>query len=777
MTVRRLASVSATRYDQRVVVGTLLTVFLTTMVVTLIPGLPAVVSAPPIVVVLSLIPGALALLLLMDEPTVDASFVVLSVGVSLLLIMGLGVLLNLALPLGGIDRPMSLVYLILGTSTLVGVLGTGAYYRADGEVLLLPAIDFELRNLLAFALLPLWSVIALDVLNGTGRNEPLLFVLGLVALVPLVGSLAPSDDWRAFGIWSLALAVLYHDSLWVYSNFGGSPGVIRAWEVQRWTPGTVEADATSTTLLENGVLFPTFARLSGVDILTHMEVIHPFLVAFIPLAMFVMFRRCVDAKSAFVAVMLFIFAHPFYLQYPTVGRATMPVLFLVLIGVIVTDRTIETVPSSLLLLLFATGVVTTHYGTAYYVMATLLGGMALSWCYRVLDKYGPVNESGDCAPGTDSLVEMLQGSVMISRKLGNKLSVSFGLYYSTAAIAWYLFTVEGAKFALFPQHSYKILDQFFRGALFIGGSTQRLQRTYGGEAIELSKGLYVGFIVLIGIGILLQHYRRFLTEGDISFDDEYLAVASVLFGLFGITAIFRTWGGGRPLMITLSFTAVFGVSGISWCVTRVHEVVGQGNPVLGSLDGPLSGRKLGRAVFAVLLAVFFLLNTGTASVVLLDGRAPNNVPLHPQIDESENPDVRSSLYRITDVEAHVWINEKNPSSPNVAGKVYGDELAHGQVDWYRPAIELRTEGHSAYYDIQKPRGNIVGFKNASQPGYVLLLGHNLRMQLLVTAEGVVSLRRISTPLSNSNLVYNSGNSHVYFRANSTSDAVDGGTAD
>jgi len=722
----------------------------------LLPNLPAILAAP-LVLALVFVPGSFALTAISPRQ-LNIWVIITTAGLSLLFIMMTGAVLNLVLLPIGIERPLSTIPIVIGISTVLGSLAVPHLRNPDRVVLTIPSQSPDFHTYAVLSLLPLWSILSVSLLNRTGKVVPVISVLVLVGLVPVFATIKSDQDWHAFGVWSIALAILYHDSLWIYSGFGGSPGVVSTWELGRWTPGIGSVGPASTTLLENGTLFPAFARLTGVDILTQMEVINPFIVSLIPVGMYVAFSEFVESDTALLASSIFVFAHPFYLQYPTAGRAAMPVLFLVMLSIVVANKNIDTFESRLLNLIFATGIVTTHYGTAYYVLAAVLIATVLRVVYDILDELLAEGEklltTDRISRNTPSLDELSE-----TRRRNAVFSLTFSLFYGVAVIWWYMYTVGGAKFKLFPNHSIRILRQFTEGTLFVGGTTERIQRSYGGEAVSISKNIYILLAVLTLLGLLVAHYRNIWQPSDFSINRTFLSFSTGLFGLFGLTVIFQTWGGGRPMMVAFSFTSLFAVVGFFWVSGLVSKMLGY----IG-VSKRFSKTRPAKFIFATLLVVFLLLNTGVASAILLDGRAPSNVPLHSQVENSPNPSVRSDAFRTVDTHTHVWINDNHPRTNSDWGKVHADAIGSGQTDWYRPRIELQSVGHNAYYEWWKPRFDLYELAGDRSPsGYILLMGHNTALNTISVGNSEeISLDQIRPGLSNMSRIYSTGDTSIYF---------------
>jgi uncharacterized membrane protein len=730
--------------DRKAVVGLLVGGYLLAIAMValahLAPVVPPIVTTPPIVLALTFVPGALLLLSLDRAEDIGARWVGYALGVSLLLLMLLGLSINIILPFVGIERPLSAAPLVASISVLVAAVAAGAFVLRDGDVAVVAPSLFA-PTPLALLLLPTFGVIAISVFNRTGVNLPLLAVLTAIAFVPLVVYLRIDSRWHALGIWTMALAVLYHDSLHRTSTFSGNPVVVSIWKAGRWTPGTEAGGRVSTELLQHGTIFPMYANLADLNIMTQMTVVNPLFVSFIPLALFVAFRRYVDSGLAFVAAALFVFAHPFYNQYPPAGRAATPVLFLALFAVVLTDTDIHPGIASFLTLFFGTGVVFTHYGTSYFVMVSFIGALvllALLWSADdVLD--APLQDRSENAR---TAVRTVFRSVR-RQSGGAVFSWTVVAFYVVVTFSWYLYTNAGRAFGLFPRHLSRSLDQLLTGSSDVGRTGARLQRDYGSEVIYFSKRIYMFIGVLMAIGFVVAYYRRYKRgdgRGLARRDDAFLAIGTAMFALFGGTVFIRTWGGGRPMMITFVFTAVFAMFGMVW--------LGGGLELASDLDRlpsiPIPGETAAVSMFAVLLAVLFVLNSGVATAVGLDARAPSQTP------------VPREGYQETDLATHAWVIDSREE-----GTVYGDHIAFGHTDWLLPAIAARTDG-GVGYGGEKPRNHLDELTDPdAESGYLLLLGHNVATG---TFDRYASRQPIEDvrPEYRENKVYTTGQSTVYY---------------
>jgi hypothetical protein len=300
-----------------------------------------------------------------------------------------------------------------------------------------------------------------------------------------------------------------------------------------------------------------------------------------------------------------------------------------------------------------------------------------------------------------------------------------------------------------------------------GRTTNRVTESYASASIEISKYIYILIALLIATGFLIVYLRRVLAN-DHRFDDHYLVIATALFGLFGVTMIFRNWGGGRPMMISFSFTTVFAALAATQLAGGTKRIVRTTVDHLPLPSGPrravlaITSRdlRIGNQAFAVLLVVLFVLNTGVAAATVFGGFAPSNVPNQATLATDQNPKSQVSVHRETDITTHVWMVQHMDSSYGA----YGDTFAIRQFDWYRPDVAARVPPTRGGYTAEtKPELVDIREQQAgTQPGYLLLTGHNLALNHLWTSKFHPPTPIEELPLNRRNKIYSTGESHVYF---------------
>jgi len=727
----------------------------------------------------ALVPGALFLTLVSFGPQAELRWLLYSVGTSLLSIMSVGLVLNLVLPTFGIQKPLSGLTLGVSLSLMVVSLA-GAVRIADPVGRRVPVPGRKgVRNYItrwvdprtfALLLLPPVAILSVAWLNRTGDNRPLLVLFVVIALVPfaVARDWIPAQ-WHSLAIWSIGLSLLWHKTFWRFYDFSGHASIVNVWKLGRWSiteRGSVDLAAT-TPLLPNVTISPTFAHLGDVHIFTQIEVLNPVLVSIIPLGSFVVFRRVFDSKSAMLGASVLAFIHPFYFQLPPGGRAAMPILFLVLMSVVMTDGGMDPLLRKGLMIGFAAAVITAHYGASYFVMAALLVASGYMTLVKNVESY--VLKRNKARPdGGDSSQVSRMAEAMPQRRT---LSVIFLVLYVSITHGWYMYTFGGQKFRQFIIRVSTALTGFLSDGSLSGGTANRIARNYGAPSIQLSKLIYIVLAGLVAVGFLTMFVRRlFDEEWDVpEYIEEFVSLAAGLLVVFSLTFIFQAiWGGGRPMAITFSLTAafaVFGVRSIGGASLRIADrlpgVFRSQSSTTYARGGPIS-----HSVFALIIATLLILNTGVAAALVFGGFAPSNVPVTGQIASSDKPDVRNVVYKESDVASYAWLRNNGKADT----MVFGDPLSRAMAkDWYAPLVTARTDPDRATsFNWNRDIRDLADHGGAV---YVVLSGHNVEMRTIVLSDSAgysyqrtgEEISRFRSTVTGQNIVYTTGASTVYIK--------------
>jgi len=666
---------------------------------------------------LTFVPGSLLLTLLRISPFDELQKFMYTIGVSFLWIMGIGGIINVIYPLLGINHPLYPIPLTTTHIILIIILIMIIRKKINDQDM--PRIGLQFSKIrpiiLFFLLLPLLSILSVNYLNITGKNLPLLLVLGMIALIILLISfdlLSGNDNLYVVALWCITISLLYHESLWIYYTFTGQPNVINAWRFGRWSPIANDTDAGITPLLSNGILIPTYAVVEGVSMYTQLHVINPIIFSFIPLAMFATFRQYTDTKSAFLGTASLIVGSSFYAYALKAGRVGLPAFYLALLGSIISDRNLSPAVRRVLMLLFSSGIIVSHYGSTYFVMFALLSAFLIIHIIKLFNRWTRDSE--------------------INYIIYHKLSWEFVVYYVVLALTWYSYTVSGEFFVPFVYHIQNILNFGF----LEGAGVVRLTKEYGTLSIRILKCIYIIIILFIVVGIIDTYYKKLFQFRNSRFDHGYLALATGVISAFGLV-FFKSgaWNFKRPYMLMMSIAGIFVVMGA--------EKIFRDN---------------GKKVCGVLLATFLLLDSGFVAAIV-GGYAPNIVPLQDRLKTIPDPYFRSVVYEETNDQALIWLALHRSKDASI----WCDHIMLGVVlDTGPPKLAAKgidlipRELVPKVYEISK-------YGKGINEEYILLGGHNIDMKLIaISPNKLDSIKSLEFELIRRNLVYTNGKAAVYF---------------
>ncbi len=337
---------------------------------------------------LMIVPGFLTLIGLRIKSLPAWGKLVLTVGLSLLELMLVGLIGNTVLQWFGVLRPLQTNYLIDEISLLLAVLAIFSWRRLSIDI---KAAGSKLKKLfgdrlnLILVLTPL-SFVALAVMGATALNngvgEPWTFIMiwaiagYSTALVYLSKRL--NDSVICWGMFLSALSLLLMTSLrsWYISGhdiqqefkvfeLAKNNGV---WQIQKFR------DPYNACL--SITLLPTmlFNLLKSSD--TYIfKLYYQIIFALCPIVIYLFMRRWVSRALAFVSVIYFIAFPTFFTDMPSLNRQELGFLFFSLLLYIVFSSGIKKSLQKGLFLALAVGLVLSHYSTTYSAIAIF--GVAL----------------------------------------------------------------------------------------------------------------------------------------------------------------------------------------------------------------------------------------------------------------------------------------------------------------------------------------------------------------------------------------------------------------
>ncbi|WP_276300060.1 DUF2206 domain-containing protein [Halorussus lipolyticus] len=739
----------------------------TAIVVVQIALVGLVVGDPPIPLVRPILAGIYALFvpgipvaLLMDlDENRFPRLVVYVVGLSAVVILGVGAIISLLYPMVGIDAPLRAGSMAGSLTITMFLLCAVILARRDERPVRVPLQGAFSPAPLALVLVPFLSVFGITFQNATGNNSLLLVVLILVSVFPVLNaSERLPKRWVPLAVTVVAAALLYHNSLFG-AGIGGPSGAAHTLDTGVWKP-------SEASVLPNGVLFPTYAMLTGLKLGAATSTVNPLLVVFLPVILFEGYREQVGDRAAFASVSLFMFSFPFYVLYSIAGRVATPVFFLALEGLVLSDGDIDLFRKRVLAIVFGMGLAVSHYGTAYVAMVAFGTAFVVYLLLGVIDRVRiPLSRGSFSARVRD--VDL---NALVDDLTPRLLSPSFVAFYVVFVIEWYFYTTGGEKFAVLPRKIIGVVNRFFEASAS-GTAGSAVSKQYGSTSVAISRQLYILIGALMGIGLATTMFARVFRKDSVDVDDEFLALAVGFMSMLGASFFVVGFNVARIMMIVFTFTAVFAVYGLGTMVEaglttrRILGRVADRDPrgavrkaLALDFDRAFGGFRTELSLLSVILCAFLLLNSGVATVLVTHDYAPSNVITQQQLEDSEEVQVQLKAKGCVDcnIQSHAWLF----SHRNRSEHAYGDFKAWAQVDFYRGPLV----GQLSYYPKKTVyRSMWYATNGTASRSLVLVLDHNTDTGVMLVDSMYYwkSLQYLDPVTDRSHVVYTTGETYIY----------------
>lgn len=607
----------------------------------------SVLRAVFVVGYLSLVPGWLLIGLIDPERNSGSNIIggerqfdstertLYSFGLSLLSLIFIGLVVNTALPLVGVDEPLRPLPLALGLSLYSGLL---AVMHEQREIDPRPSLielrrgAYEWRVIVFFSFLPVVALVGAHFNRVYWTNIPTLLFLLLVTAIPLllIGGAIP-EHLHPFSIYTTTLGLLVFGSLhtsfltgrdanWEY--YFSSLVIERGW----WDPAiNFKADV----MLGISLLRPGYALLTGLPLESVYKYISIVMFAAVPVGLYHVSRSrsWVTPRIAYLSTFLFISFWSVYTKLTHNYRQQLAMIFLILL-LVAWQHSRQTGRQgrvgSLLIVLFGAGLMTAHYATAFVFLT--LSVFVISIALPVIFINNRVKWFSD-TPYTLPVVAV--SGVLVT------------------SVMWYMYVGNGILFRQLSRIGGMILIEL------IGVQTS-VSATGGSGARWITRDLYsisyevfrwlnyvtVGFVT-IGYLWIVYHDLRERTLARL----EYILFSSAM-GLMLVAAVLFPSANpidlARLYPIALFWIAPLAVKGALLVFGLITSVL-RGNP---STDGG-DFRQVPLGLF---LAIFLLYSSGFIPAVTGEFQYNNALLIEQELEDPlEIADAAGSIRTAQDV--------------------------------------------------------------------------------------------------------------------------------
>ncbi|GAB4315533.1 MAG: DUF2206 domain-containing protein [Methanobacteriaceae archaeon] len=634
-----------------------------------------------------------------------------SIGLSLSLIMILGLIINSIYPLIGINEPLSLKPLILTFSCLMIVLIFFFYITNDKKICTIKFEKFYNNKIITalIIILPLMSIIGTSLVNTNIFNFFLVLLFPLIVLLMLIFVFKTnSHELYPLVIFSISLSLLFQRSL--ISNY------LTGFDIQseyyyvslvlKSSYFNINVPGTLNSMLSLTFLNPIYAKILNMNEIWVFKIIYPLIFAIVPLYLYNLYSKVIknnNSKIAFFSVLLFVSFYAFFTEMLALARQEIAFLFVVLLsGLIILEK--KSYKISLLTVLFLMSLVFSHYTTAYLYLFLL---MAFTVPYLF--------------------------------KKNQKIGISFILLFLTIIYTWYVYTSQSEAF----MSAFKFINRMFSSIqteFFSLGSRDPGVSYLVGQIPEssLQRKFYAIFQYTIQISIAFGIIKTILKNQSLMVKKDYLKFAYGSFLLLILTIIIpflSTINISRLFLFSLIFIAPFSIiGGIS-----IFRILFQKFDSNFSINNALK-------IFVVLIIIpYFLLNTGFIYYATND--PPSSITLDNNMDYAK--------YKESEVAGVKWFVYNRNGNSTIIGDVYGSLIFLGYIQ----DISLRTISNGTILNNK----TYLFFREYNIKNNKLFVSNRNKNGLLFNE--YVNMTSKNFPLTNK--IYDSGSSILLFEGEQT----------
>ncbi len=329
---------------------------------------------------LLLLPGFLLLWIFYPKSRDFWEVLTYSLGLSLVLLMLLGLTINAFLPLLRINSPLSFLPILISCNTLFLLLWVYLFNRNTPFPLFLEKVSFK-RSLLSYLIpcvFPILSILGAIRINSNDSNTLTMYMLGFIALfVLLLTILRDKINEKIFPLSALmiGLSLLLMTSLRGWYITGHD--IYLEYYVFQLTKlhhiWNMSAFPNPYTACLSITILPTIiATITHIPDLSVFKVINQIIFAFFPVITYLFLKKFINPFLAFLGTFIIMSLPTFMVDMPMLNRQEIALLFFALLLNTLFTQGFSLKIKWTLFLLFGLGLTFSHYSTTYITLTLFL---------------------------------------------------------------------------------------------------------------------------------------------------------------------------------------------------------------------------------------------------------------------------------------------------------------------------------------------------------------------------------------------------------------------
>jgi uncharacterized membrane protein len=681
---------------------------------------------------LSFLPGFLVLKTIRLDRISRIENILFSIGLSLAILMFIGLLSNEIYPALNVLEPLSAFPLTATIFTFTLVFYVVSYYRNKNlSMETVSNINFS-RFFPLFVCVPIMTILGTEMLISSENNLILLVMVVITCAIVLCTfsrRLVPPETYLLV-VLAISLFLLFHVSLiskyiigydihleYYFANLTFSKSM--------WV-GTIPHEYNA--MLSVTILPVLFSNCLNLDLNWVFKIVYPLIFSLVPLVLFVAYRKLTNSRIALLSVFFFISMDVFYFTMLGLVRQMLAELFFALLILLIVEDKISPPKRKLLFIIFSVALIVSHYALSYVFMSYILFTFCLSHLWKRSDA-----------------------------KHGNLITGDLVLLYFTMAIVWYVL-VSPASFNALATTVNHIVQSILAQASAPGISG--LMPHYVSTLHQVSQYLFYGLQLSIVVGLVGSIVRRRETR----FSGEYFSMSLISLFILIACMVVPSFAAGlvmsRFYHITSFLLAPFVVLGILTFSDLIMDLRSHlpNSKARHMRVHDVKSKGVSLFLISLLLVLFFLFQVGF--VYEITGDIPSSSSLSMKRLQT-NPTLALDIWDAQTPERDVFSAKWLYKYMDNQSKVYADKTSSFMVltsYCMLPTVFFSANSRVGSYDyILSPTG-VELVKDA----YVYLRKLNVIYGIMDDSQGKTWNTTVLAPfLNGSSEIYTNGESEIY----------------
>jgi uncharacterized membrane protein len=344
------------------------------------------------------IPGFIISLVLKIRKVKFWEYLLYCIGFSITLLMFGGLLANWALPLIGINNPLSLRPISAFLYFLMSEIGVIAYLRSKDLLIQIKLRNLSVLNWLLFLIpivFPILSIFGAISINNGGSNIFTMIMLGNIALYVLFVSLVNkkvNSNVFPFSLYFIAASLLLMTSLRGWYITGHD--IQREYYVFQLTKNIFRWDInmfqnTYNACLSLNILPTIFSSFVNINDMYIYKILFQLIFPLTVIDIYILVKRYTNVRISFLSAFFFASCPTFMHDMSMLNRQEISLLFFAMMILVLFNKTIDQKLKNIMFLIFGLSMVVSHYSTSYIALAIFI----LTYIISLFFKYNLIKKN------------------------------------------------------------------------------------------------------------------------------------------------------------------------------------------------------------------------------------------------------------------------------------------------------------------------------------------------------------------------------------------------